>query len=258
MKNRIKEYRHGLTFHGITWFLSGNIMEKIAWASAIILVVGFAMYMINGYVMRYLQFEVRTEIRYEENSTITLPTIVFCLSSTITSSGHCYKNNTFCNVTMKVTLKFNKIVFGENKGRAYFSSINDARYIGKNCYVVNENGTIALSGASSLVALYFEASSSDTFLAGYLDVFFLSLDEYHRRIEKILLIEEYSAPRLAPGKYILHISQTKLQRLLYPYSTNCTTKNPPNNKLSKSYSRKSCQMTCLLDQLISTCGDIPY
>ena len=81
LRRRMSEYRGGFTVHGLNWLCTGSLPEKIVWSLSILLVVGFAIYMINGYVGRYLMYEWRTEIRYEEMSSIVQPVIVICSAS---------------------------------------------------------------------------------------------------------------------------------------------------------------------------------
>ena len=68
------------------------------------LVVGFAIYMINGYVGRYLMYEWRTEIRHEEMSSIVQPVIVICSASAQQKFLSCYRNITFLFAEMSVLL----------------------------------------------------------------------------------------------------------------------------------------------------------
>ena len=86
------DYHSGFTIHGLGFLITGAIMEKIVWALSMMAVIGFAIFMVRGYVGRYLLFEVRNDIRYEENISVPLPAMMFCLNSAHTRSEYCFKN----------------------------------------------------------------------------------------------------------------------------------------------------------------------
>ena len=60
-----------------------------------------------------------------------------------------------------------------------------------------------------------------------------------------------------PGLHQLHVKQTKLTRVEYPYKPNCTKQNLSPNPFSTRYSQRTCLMSCLLKRWIYQCGDVP-
>ena len=91
VNSRIDQYKTSFTVHGLSWYCTGNLLERIVWAIAMLIVTGFACYLVQGYVRRYLKFEVLTEIRYQEHMSISLPTVFFCSLATANAMS-CYKN----------------------------------------------------------------------------------------------------------------------------------------------------------------------
>ena len=169
----MEEYRQGFTFHGLTWFFTGSFSEKVIWASAIVIVMSAALYMVSSYIMRYLRFEIRTEIRHAENGTITLPTMILCLRSTLWTVHYCYKNTSSLNgspCTINVE-KRSSLYYKPNGGRWTPST-----YIGDDCHVVNGNASLSLSGVNDLLTLRFIANTHQ-----FMYVHFLSFDEYKSR-----------------------------------------------------------------------------
>ena len=238
-----------MTCHGLGYFLTGNVHERIAWGLSILLVMTFASYMVKGYIDRYLRFEIRTEIRYDENSTTTLPTLILCLHSTLNSVFACYNeklifNGLPCsrNATHTTTLRFRFNDHGEFK---------NATSIGNNCHVVNDNGLVSLSGPDENIQLLLEANASMQPLLMVL----LSHAEYQSREHKLLPTDNFLF--FYPGLHQLHVKQTKLTRVEYPYKPNCTKQNLSPNPFSTRYSQRTCLMSCLLKRWIYQCGDVP-
>ena len=250
MTTRMDEYRAGLTIHGLGWFFTGNLLEQVAWALAMLSVTMFALYMVWGYVGRYLQFEMRTEIRYLENSSIALPTLVFCLTSTMRSTLFCYKNAPYigdseCNssIVQNTTLKWFD----------YHPAIwKPATYIGNSCHSFNEDGSFYVQADRYLkMEFAVSASAKDKVLT----VLPFSYDEFQARSQTYLPYDLWS--RISPGFHQLYIAQTHVFRLPHPYVPNCTKLQFSPNPFSKLYSQSTCQMSCLMSRWVNHCGDVP-
>ena len=246
----MKDYSSSFTVHGLNWICtSENVAEKIFWTIAMLSVVGFALYMVNGYLRRYIAFDMRTEIRYVESPILPLPTMIFCLQQTKLQILNCYRHlnifyGTPCNISPVQSTELNYINYttGETKS---------AKYIGSGCHVLNENGSLSLLGTGNSISLNFTAPSSNS----KLEFAAISPEEYMSRREKVLHVDRPLI--LKPGKHDLNILQTQISRLALPYATNCTNQNSSPNPFSALYSRATCMQLCLIELWLSQCGDVP-
>ena len=128
-----------------------------------IAVTGFAIYMIYRYMSRYLAFEVRTEIRYNEHFITSLPVMLFCLSSMMTRKNSCYygtlSDGTPCNFDTRNTSALEML----NHTSGERSVLKD---LGNHCHVFNENGVFTFKGVFSGYELFFETDISEQDLYG--------------------------------------------------------------------------------------------
>ena len=247
----MEDYSSSFTVHGLNWICtSGNIMEKMFWAIAMLGVIGFALFMVHGYIKRYLSFDLRTEIRNIESPILPLPTMLFCFPKTKFRRLGCYQGvNLFrgksCNISeaQSTELTYHNFTTGETKF---------AKYIGDGCHVVNENGSLSWTGAGSTMELKIKAPSSHS----KVDFTAISTEEYKSRKEKVLYVERIPLS-LKRGYYDLSILQTDYIRLPHPYATNCTNQNLSPNPFSVLYSRTTCMQSCLMRIWLSECGDVP-
>ena len=213
-------------------------------------VIGFASYMVKGYVDRYFLFDIRTEIRYEEKVTTPLPAIVFCLESLWQVSTYCYKDKSFVNDT-----PCNKSTT-QSTSLQYYNSMNAqwkaAKYIGDGCHVINDIGYLNLTSTSALLTK-FQAPNT---MGDKVYVYTLSVTEYQTRGKKIPFLTD-NLKTVPAGKHEIYAFETEISRLKYPYPADCTNQKLSPNPLSKSYSPSSCLENCFMNELLRECGDIP-
>ena len=164
--DRMEEYSSSWTIHGLNFLFTGTILEKVIWTFSMISVLSFAIYMIQGFVRRFLRFEFKIEIRYKENPTIVLPHMIFCLSSAMMNASTCFSN--------KPNLGGVSCDLG-NKRRASLTYSNSsvaiktiATYLGNGCHTINK--TLSLTGAQNWMNINLtlpisakETKSNDTF-----------------------------------------------------------------------------------------------
>ena len=249
LDSRIEDYRSGFTIHGLPFFCNGTRVEKLVWFLAMFGVLSFAFYMVNGYVKRYLEFEMRTEFRYEESSFIALPTMIFCVSSTYSQIMFCYKNISIldgspCDINVKHTAT---LQYSNDSGATW----THAKYTDNGCQVINEKNTMSLSGKGEHLFLKLKATT----YSDHVHMITLSPEEFQSRSEKVLPSDDYSF--IVPGKHIAYISQTQFERLQYPYSPNCTKRHLHANPFSTLYSKVTCRSSCEINNFIDQCGDTP-
>ena len=242
-KKRLVDYSSGLTVHGLNWLCTGSIPEKIMWAFSILIVIGFASYMISRYVGRYLEYELRTEIRYLKNTTIILPTMVFTPHQTLLKSYYCYKNQSYVTADC-------------HRSDPSFISLTDSSdefkglYLGHNTKAINVDKSMALVGTQDFSPISVETKFRD--YVGLL-IDFLSFDDYKSRSYKGPFIRDY-VKLLTPGFYNLYIKQILHRRLPHPYSSNCTDEHLTPTLLSTRYSQAVCMQQCYLDKIFEACG----
>ena len=247
LRQRMAQYREGFTVHGLNWLCTGSLPEKVVWATFISLVMGFAIYMVNGYVQKYLRYEWRTEIRYVETQTILQPVVVFC-SSSLKTVWRCYKNidfqtNRSCSIH---TRKYQRLEYINYTAEKYVSG----KSFGRICSSINADKSIKLGDTEFLITSFMSYSSGSR---DNLMIFLYGHDEFHgKRANFPHFFESYTI--LQPGNYELQISNTQIERLPYPYSPNCSTRP---NTLTSSFTHSSCLQLCQWNRMYQKCGDVP-
>ena len=241
------EYESGFTIHGFNWMCTGTLPEKITWTISIIVFLSLATYMIYGYIRRYLDFEYRTEIRYEEKQEISLPTIVFC-SGEILTQAYCYKdklqgNGRPCHLNNTV---HSSLTYRVN--RTWLTG----QYIGNNCHVINVNESMKLVGKQLSLHVRFDSDLK----RDSLNIFPLSYDDYQSRLIKVLYTRTNVITLSNKGKYNVYFSQRHISRLPNPYSPNCSEKYVTPNTFSTRYSQAACYQQCVMDSMLKECGDL--
>ena len=246
------EYETGLTIHGVNWMCTGTLPEKVVWFIFIAIMFGLASYMIQGYVRRFLNFEYRTEIRYEEHQSITLPTMVFCSSLALDQLYSYYKET---HLSGRPSPYMNKTKFTNMRyhSREYTKlDFITSRYIGNNCHVFNVNGTLKLSGKEQYWTVYFKSDfkTDDT-----LSIFPFAYDDYHSRSVNVPFTRDNKIV-IHRGTYNIYLSQTHTSRLPRPFSSNCTDVFLTHNRFSTKYSESACYQQCYLSLMLLQCGDV--
>ena len=244
----MSEYESGLTIHGVNWMCTGNLPEKIVWFIFFILMSGFALYMIQGYVRRYLSFEYRTEIRYEEKPSITLPTMLFCSSAAIGQLYTCYKDEDVFSAQCQLSSsKYTNLEYwtGSLEHRI-------GQYLANNCHAVNLNGSEKLRGKTQFLAVNFTSypKPKDT-----LSIYPLTYNEYDSRLVNVPFLRDNKI-ELQRGAYDIYLSQVHTSRLPQPYSSNCTDYHLTLNIFSATYTESACFQNCLMNNMLQKCGDV--
>ena len=129
----------------------------------------------------------------------------------------------------------------------------EGRYLGDNCYVLNENGTIKLSTGSEYQQVRLEM---DTLSSGeYLLIIFQSQEEFRNRKEHLYVSLYRQILKLPYGKYEIDIREKHISSLPAPYTSNCTDGDLVSNIFASKYTYDSCQETCAHNHMYQECGD---
>ena len=251
----MSEYSSSLTIHGLNWFITGNILEKLVWSPSILGVLIFSIYMINEYVKHYLSFDIRTEIRYEENPSVILPTIVFCLSRSVANMMICYQNSSLhdhypCDLNYTNGMKLDYW----NSSNATWLPIG--KDLGHGCRAINVDKSMSLTGIQELVAIRLQSNLS---ASEQLEIGFLSHEEFQIRKDQVPMINFFygNVLFLKPAYYALYVSQTRMERLPHPYPSNCSNEHQTPNPISEYYTHSACYKVCLMNRYLEQCGDVP-
>ena len=136
----IDSYSSNFTIHGISKIWHGQWLEKILWGLVTIITFSFIIYFGFMYLTRYLAYEHRTLIDYEEQQSIALPVITLCPSLTFLNTFYCYKNQSF-NPFYKCKPNKNDASLWYNVGGdAKWNAISQAD---DGCFVFNSTTAIA-------------------------------------------------------------------------------------------------------------------
>ena len=211
LKNRINDYRGGFTVHGLSWLCTGSLPERVVWGLSILLAFGFAVYMVDCYVQKFLKYEWRTEIRQVEEIKILQPVIVFCTSS-FTSIFSCYKNISFAdnsscttNITKSTELHYQHLT-------TLKWTEEDVEYLGNNCHAINADRSMKLARTDQYLPTMFRSNLPEEYLMMYL----YASDAFDGKFLKNPLVSD-QVTFLKPGEHRLFISQTKIERLADPF-----------------------------------------
>ena len=251
LEKRKDDYKSSFTIHGLSFLCTGTLIEKIVWAVNMAAVIGFALYMVQRYITRFLAYKVRTKIEFQETPAIILPTIVVCLGS-INTKLECFKNTTYIYRSCRPDKYDLTRAWYYNYTDGTNSTIKYSEVIGDNCYIINRKGQLSLTGINDKLDFVFYLKSRNS-TSYKLHFYMFSVKEFKNRHAKILLSDDYK--ELKAGYTKLYISKTVTKRLPYPYNTNCSNGKP--NTLSSHYSFSSCRMGCLINKWLDKCGSIP-
>ena len=130
-------------------------------------------------------------------------------------------------------------------------------YLGNDCYIFNENGTMELSVDSE----YQKVEITDPrgmHCSDKLIISFQSIEEFRNKREHIYLTKYIYLTELSKsvriergggffnmkGKYDIQIREKEINSMPSPYTSNCTDANVVSNMFSARYTFDSCQETC--------------
>ena len=225
-------------------------MEKIFWAVCMVIVLGAATYVTVEYATRYLKYDVRTEIRYIENDTITLPVITMCHSGTFKESYVCYKNKTLgTNETCREFQVNNSYIRHDNWKKG------ENTYLGRHCHVFNPNGTFAVTGKTEYmnVDYYYNGPHWNKGIF----VIFQSPEEFAatNMFGHLTYMNAYERPAGLMA-FEIFLEKTTISRKQHPYPSKCINKHSTSNPLSSIYTKASCQEMCAMEYMYAECQDV--
>ena len=245
-------YSSSFTVHGLSFLLTRKPLEKVFWALCMVVVLGIAILVIVTYTIRYRKYEVRTEIRYIENDTITLPVITLCHRQSLLDSYYCYQNKSIRDSNKNCT---NEMKQNSSHIRHYEKIEGLNKFLGRNCHAFNINGSLAVSGKTEFIEL--EYYYYGPYRYGDLYMILQSPEEFaasnvagHRTY-----INSYHRPNVWQA-YDVFIEKTKISRKESPFPSNCTNKHASPNLFSSIYTKKSCQEKCAMDYMYKECRDV--
>ena len=254
-KSLLENYSATLTSFGVKRIKNGRTFEKIIWIIGILAIIIFTVYTLYRNTVRYLAYDVKTEIKIIEKVERYLPVITFCWQPTIYGTIFCYKNDSFdynyaCKnkSSKKTTMRYWE---GGRDGRWV-----EGRYIGNDCHVFNENGTMSMSTGTDYLDILFDALMPEHEFTNRLLVTFQTPSEFANRKETIYVTNFNQNMVLARGEFEIRITEKQTTRLPYPYTSDCIDGNLVSNQFSDQYTYDSCREKCAYDYMLNKCHDV--
>ena len=255
----LDSYKSGLYLFGCLKVFKGRPLEKVFWAICMALIISLTTYIVFFNTVRYLNRDVRTEVRKEEMSDRKLPVITMCLESTLYEIMHCYDNKPLYPDIWKCDQNWTNTKMTYFRGKPTSERLQ-GKQLENGCHVFNENGSITLSRKEYMQVIFNitgkgDADVSDAAL--YLNL--QSFEEYHSRKPPTSFFHITDFTRymfFRGGVYQIEISEKRIKRLKSPYQSNCTDRNIAPNHFSEEYSYNSCQETCAFMNMYQECNDV--
>ena len=218
-----------------------------------LIVLGTAILIIVMYLIRYHQHDVRTEIRFIENDTITLPVITLCHLNTVLNSYYCYQNKSIYNTKRHCNIEMKK----NASHIEYYPETNEvvSTYVGRDCHAFNVNGTLAVSGKTEYITL--EYYYYGWYWSKNIYMILQSPEEFaaSKIVGHATYMNSYRRP-VGGNSYDVFIEKTKISRKQSPFPSKCTNEHVSTNPFSSIYTKKSCQEKCAMDYMYSECKDV--
>ena len=244
-------YKSGLYLFGFIKIIKGKRLEKPFWTVSMLLILSFTFYMVYRNAARYAAYGVNTKIWEDYEPQRKVPVITICLHSTFKTNLGCFNNRGGCNEVPSPTIR---VFYVKNE---HNDDGIEATYLGNNCYVLNENGTMELSvGSEHQFAEVNEVKDPDGFddPIGDLHIFIQSHEEFRNRRENIFATQFHQGLILSEGGlYEIHIREKHISREA-PYSSNCIDGDDVSNIFSTKYTYDSCLETCAYNYLHKKCN----
>ena len=79
LKRKMGEYVNSFTVHGLSRIVSGNKIERTIWTTAVLLAMMCAVYVIQGYIVKYFEHETYVEVTTVTTKRAYYPSVTFCL-----------------------------------------------------------------------------------------------------------------------------------------------------------------------------------
>ena len=164
---------------------------------------------------------------------------------------HCYKNKAITKNNGEQPCE--TIDPALSVSATYYNKTINLESRSDGCYVFNKGGNLTQKGnaASANIA----ATVSDSFHANetvYLQVIIQGADEpYFRFMEQSRYLH-------APGSYVIVLNKVFMERLEYPYPSQCSKDgNGTDNLMDMRYTQINCEESCLLRIMFKECGALP-
>ena len=230
--------------------IKGKPVEKLFWAISMILIMVIVSYMVYMNAARYLAFDVRTEVRNEDEAERRLPVITLCVIPAHDENLFCYNNQSIFSddeCSNGEGTDETQMLYQEKYEGKWLSGKN----MGRGCHVFNEEGNTTISRKEYQQIIVNSPSSN-----GSLVVIFHSPEEY-ANTKALLYITRWTLyMSLSEGAYKVELSEKKISRLAAPYQSNCVDGNLVSNLFSDRYTCASCKESCAYKIMRNQCDEV--
>ena len=246
-----KSYLENLTVHGVSRIFCGSSwLERLLWFVSFNACFAYAIYNVKGYFDTYYEYEVTTEIRYQQVVNLNLPSIILCDQSTLMKRLKCFKglNSNGKNCTGTELRKASTANFtttfreGRHNGRVEPMKNHDV----PGCAVFNAEGTAMHRGDGIAVTL--NVASLNGSLLMYINNKSTGWEDVQ------IMGSEYK--KVPKGQHALLLEHMNLKKLPSPYKNNCTNGEHFENFFTTYYTKPRCHETCLIVKMAQECGAI--
>ena len=221
----------------------GKLWERVYWFLILLAVLGFVGFKIHGFHARYKSNEFRTEIRMVDVDRYIYPELQLCSRSLLKKADplYCYKNKSFwgsqyCHQHISVS--------GKEFTKDYSNAVACAR--------VNSSDIMNAKLGTGIIQVRDRGTRIQRSTK--------SLQDYGIRVNLVgsLHTDRPSYNFLKFGEYRFQIlSVTIINRLGFPFKSNCTNGEGDINVFPEPYTRKKCIDTRMFKKFLKKCHDVP-
>ena len=250
LKRKMGEYVNSFTVHGLSRIVSGNKIERTIWTTAVLLAMMCAVYVIQGYIVKYFEHETYVEVTTVTTKRAYYPSVTFCLDKykekmdqlycgkplfRLDSVKPCTRKNQGClfptvkrNTAIWSNGLFNVMIDDSSSSESQFTSHSRSNDI---CVTWHQNKTLYQTYSGIEIQFLVAEKLFGSFSPE------VSITVHEQDVYPDFLVPQL---KILPNKtYHLKLVKTESKRLPYPFRSNCVNKTP-HQYFTGAYNRRTC------------------
>ena len=231
----------------------GKLWERLFWGLILLAVLGFLTVKVNGFYSKYRKNVYRTEIREVDETNRTWPAIKVCSLIVwkqlwLKTKDFCYNNHSFHTYRGKIPC---------NKGVNHFNIYSEnSTTISE---VVHDYAYPTICAFLNISEVHYDTSEGVYIIEAKMEGTprqnsFEKKDQDHF---KLFIEGDYVGKDLKFGVFEVRIQVKTIDRLQFPFRSNCTNGENDLNVFPPPYTREKCAFTHRFYEVLSRCGSVP-